>query len=132
MKTLHAITWCVVVVACSNGSENITEDTSAYNARIDEGIRKNACWVQSPVEIATHLFGPHEHERSFFLSYQVRDEDIRVEVTLEGLQDDSVFGERRTLTFQQTDGRWVIKEIHQTVRCREGRGHDDYSSEPCS
>lgn len=133
MKVLQAITWCLVLLACSEGSDDDSvEDPIGYNDRIEEGIRQNACWVQSPVEIATYFFGPHEHERSFLLDYQATDEGVEVEVTLEGLQDDSVFGERRTLIFQQTDGRWLIKKIHLGVRCQEGRGHNNYSAAPCS
>jgi hypothetical protein len=132
MKALHVVTCCVILFSCSNGSDDDFEDPSDYNDRIEEGIERNACWTQSPVEIATHLFGPHDHERSFSLSYQASDEGVRVEVTREGLQDDSVRGERRLLLFEQIDGRWEISKISLTVRCYEARGHDDYSTKPCS
>lgn len=61
-------------------------------------------------------------------------------VTMEGLLDDSLAGQRFTLTFArkqcaedcQADPQvWRVTAIESEVRCYPGRGHEAYSGEPC-
>lgn len=57
----------------------------------------------------------------------------KAEVTVEetGLMDDSVEAERTVFSLQFKDGQWTIAERVKTQRCRTGRGHQDFSSQPC-
>jgi hypothetical protein len=53
-------------------------------------------------------------------------------VTLEGLMDDSVRSERWTLGFEEgPEGTYVLSAATREQRCYPGRGHQDYSAEPC-
>jgi hypothetical protein len=54
-----------------------------------------------------------------------------VVVTLDGLPDDSVQAERWTLAFEEADGVYTLTAALREVRCREGRGHQDFSAETC-
>ncbi|HWQ22796.1 MAG TPA: hypothetical protein VNK94_01670 [Gaiellaceae bacterium] len=54
-----------------------------------------------------------------------------VVVTLDGLFDDSVRAERWTLAFEQTDDAYRLTSARRDLRCQPGRGHDDFSPEPC-
>jgi hypothetical protein len=54
-----------------------------------------------------------------------------VVATLDGLPDDSVQAERWTLAFEEADGVYALKAALREVRCREGRGHQDFSAENC-
>jgi hypothetical protein len=54
-----------------------------------------------------------------------------VSVTLDGLLDDSVRAERWTLVFRSEDGSYVLESAVRTMRCHPGRGHDDFTPEPC-
>ncbi len=51
---------------------------------------------------------------------------------VDGLGDDSVRARRYELTFtRRADGTWQIDSASWVQRCHEGRGHQDFSPEPC-
>jgi hypothetical protein len=52
-------------------------------------------------------------------------------VTLEGLLDDSVLATRYVLALTRDGEVWRLESAEWTQRCRQGRGHQDYSTEPC-
>jgi hypothetical protein len=54
-----------------------------------------------------------------------------VTVTLDGLLDDSVRAERWLLVFEPENGTYNLTSAVRTLRCQPGRGHDDFSAEPC-
>jgi hypothetical protein len=54
-----------------------------------------------------------------------------VVVTLDGLFDDSVRAERWTLVLEPEDGAYVLTSAARALRCQAGRGHEDFSAEPC-
>jgi len=54
-----------------------------------------------------------------------------VTVTLEGLLDDSVRAERWTLGFEQEDKTYRLTAALREQRCQPGRGHQEFSAEPC-
>jgi hypothetical protein len=59
--------------------------------------------------------------------------DQTVVVTLDGLADDSVRAERWTLGFQEAgDGTYALTAALRQLRCHEGRGHQDFSSDACA
>jgi hypothetical protein len=54
-----------------------------------------------------------------------------VVVTLDGLQDDSVRAERWTLTFTPEGEIYELTAAEWAQRCQPGRGHQDFTPEPC-
>jgi len=53
-------------------------------------------------------------------------------LTLEGLMDDSVRAQRYELDLsRRDDGTWKVESASWSQRCHEGRGHQDFSPEPC-
>ena len=54
-----------------------------------------------------------------------------VTVTLDGLFDDSVRAERWTLTFEPEGDAYRLTAAGWDQRCQPGRGHEDFSPEPC-
>jgi hypothetical protein len=59
------------------------------------------------------------------------DKNATATVTVLGIRDDSVRDQRHQLTLERKDARWVIVRDLDTQRCREGRGHQDFSSLVC-
>jgi hypothetical protein len=51
--------------------------------------------------------------------------------TLAGLADDSVETVRYVLVVTKEDDEWRLESATRTQRCRDGRGHDAFSAEPC-
>jgi hypothetical protein len=58
-------------------------------------------------------------------------ETVRVVLTEDGLADDSVQAVRHALEFQRAGGNWRLRSARRTRRCQPGRGHQDFSPEPC-
>jgi hypothetical protein len=54
-----------------------------------------------------------------------------VVVTLDGIPDDSVRTERWALGFDEEGGVYSLTAALREMRCRTGRGHDDFSAELC-
>lgn len=54
-----------------------------------------------------------------------------VVVTLDGLLDDSVRAERWTLAFERVGEAYRLASARRDLRCQPGRGHDEFSPEPC-
>ena len=54
-----------------------------------------------------------------------------VTVTLDGLLDDSVRAERWLLLFEPEGEAYALGSAVRTLRCQPGRGHEDFSAEPC-
>ena len=54
-----------------------------------------------------------------------------VVVTLDALLDDSIRAERWTLGFDETDGVYTLTAALREQRCQPGRGHQDFSADPC-
>jgi hypothetical protein len=54
-----------------------------------------------------------------------------VTVTLDGLFDDSIRAERWTLTFEPEGETYRLTDAAWAQRCQPGRGHEDFSTEPC-
>jgi hypothetical protein len=55
-----------------------------------------------------------------------------VVVTLDGIPDDSVRTERWTLGFEEAGGGvYALTGALRELRCREGRGHQEFAGEAC-
>jgi hypothetical protein len=59
------------------------------------------------------------------------DKEATAVVTVGGIRDDSVRDQRHQLTLEKRNARWAIVRDLDTQRCREGRGHQDFSSIQC-
>ena len=53
-------------------------------------------------------------------------------VTLDGIPDDSVRAERWRLRFTQEGDVYALTAALREVRCRAGRGHEEFSAELCA
>jgi hypothetical protein len=54
-----------------------------------------------------------------------------VTVTLDGLLDDSVRAERWLLLFEPSGETYVLSSAVRTLQCNPGRGHEEFTAEPC-
>lgn len=116
----------LLLQACGNGyrTSPVSEDAiQNLNDSIAIAQENEANWAKSPVDIAGHFYPGHSREGSN-ASYHVSKEDLSpgkciVKVQNEGVDDDEVFGERRTLRFKLIDGQWKITELKYEVKRRD-------------
>jgi hypothetical protein len=64
-------------------------------------------------------------------SCKTGDEDATATVTVEGLHDRVVRDQRHQMTLKKRNGKWAIVQDSDTLRCREGHGHQDFSTLQC-
>lgn len=74
------------------------------------------------------------HDRcTLSATYRQEGKKIIVVATYSGLQDDSIAAERYEGEARYSLGEWSVSdyETRITVKCQPGRGHQDFSQEPC-
>lgn len=88
-----------------------------------------------PLSLARDLFGAREPMEG---SYREEVEPLAssaqgqvVLFTQMDLPDDSVRGLRHRLEFLPEDGKWRLTWAGRQVLCRQGRGHEDWGTQPC-
>ena len=110
-------------------------DFAAFNKTVVEAAGKSEAWTMDPVLVALKLTGPSEgmtqNIERVYGSAESPDA-AEVMITNEKLPDDSVMGQRFVIVLgKNDDGSWTVKRAGKAVKCQEGRGHQDYSKEPC-
>ncbi len=106
-----------------------------FNKTVAEAAGKSEAWTMDPVLVALKLAGPSEgmtqNIERVYGSAESPDA-AKVVITNEKLPDDSVMGQRFVIVLgKNDDGSWTVKRAGKAVKCQEGRGHQDYSKEPC-
>jgi hypothetical protein len=107
-----------------------TLPVNAFNARAES---VDEAWERD-LEATTAEFLALEEQEGGSRSFQSTSSGDRASASLlvDGLGDDSVRARRYELTFsRRDDGTWMIESATWVQRCHEGRGHQDFSPEPC-
>jgi len=107
-----------------------TLPVNAFNARAES---VDEPWERDLAKVTDEFLALREQE-SGSRSFQSTANGGNASATLvvDGLGDDSVRARRYELTFtRRDDGTWKVESAHWAQRCHEGRGHQDFSPEPC-
>ena len=103
---------------------------AAFNARAE---RVDEPWERDLAKVTDEFLALGEQEsgsRSFQGSSS--GDTGSVSLLIDGLGDDSVRARRYELALtRREDGTWRIDSASWAQRCHEGRGHQDFSPEPC-
>jgi hypothetical protein len=102
----------------------------AFNANAE---RVDEPWERDLAKITDEFLAIREQEsggRSF--NSTSSGDSASASLLVDGLGDDSVRARRYELTFtRRADGTWRIDSATWVQRCHAGRGHQDFSPEPC-
>jgi hypothetical protein len=137
---------CIALLAlsagCSGGGEHewSPEATGAAVGSLVAGFNDHAAdvdepWERSPVLFAGEFLRLDRREAA--RTSVVADvpgegtETAEVTVVLEGLLDDSIAAERFVLGLRRQGDVWALASARWAQRCAAGRGHSDFSTEPC-
>ena len=90
-------------------------------------------WERDLTQLANRFLAPREQESgSRSVQGTSTGDSGTVSVLIDGLGDDSVRARRYELALtRREDGSWRIDSARWAQRCHEGRGHQDFSPEPC-
>jgi hypothetical protein len=106
-----------------------TEGFADYAADVDE------TWERSPALVAAEFLRLDEDETpETTISSDTGPEGggpAQVTVTLDRLLDDSVQTRRYELELSRDGEVWRLDRASWAQRCRSGRGHQDFTPEPC-
>lgn len=107
-------------------------DTAAFNAWLEtSGDARDL-----PLLVARAFAGTEARNVGISVSYASGEAAVgaTATVTLDGLLDDSVRGEEHVLTFARdsVETPWRLLRASSRVRCRQGRGHTELSTTPCT
>ncbi|MGQ3014148.1 MAG: hypothetical protein ACT6QS_10610 [Flavobacteriales bacterium] len=115
--------------ACSGPGEFVQEDVTAFNVQISG---------RTDIEDAATLMElyypePETEGNSFREQHAEREEDgtYRIVLRQEGLSDDSQAGVQIRMQARQTGDTWQVLRIEKNWKCRQGRGHRGWGTEPC-
>jgi hypothetical protein len=90
----------------------------------------------SPISAVTEFLRLDESTASVISVVATSPGEVRnfseVVATLDGLLDDSVRAARYTVELQRNQSMlWRVRAADWAQRCQTGRGHQDFSAEPC-
>jgi len=109
---------------------------SSFNRKIANGTSLGADWTSSPILVALKFAGEDMDCRKKTIDIEAPSaedyDNLTVKITDEGYLDDSIAGGLIILRMEKKEGVWEIKKATQCWKCWKGRGHQDFSSEPCS
>jgi hypothetical protein len=93
-------------------------------------------FATSPTAAVTEFLGLDDSSAAVTTMRATSPGEVRnfseVVTTLEGLLDDSVKASRYTVELQRNDAmQWRLRAAEWAQSCQAGRGHQDYSPEPC-
>ncbi|PSR17777.1 hypothetical protein C8255_10780 [filamentous cyanobacterium CCP3] len=114
------------------GGEDIGGDRSAYS---EIPVPEGAVGAE-PTDIALATFGSTEPGEGNFAEeaelIEQTDDQALVVLTQTGLADDSVNGMRYRLEFVPEGDQWRLDWAGRQVRCQQGRGSEDWTTDLCS
>lgn len=109
------------------------DDVDAFNEYLADAAEPVSASPCDAASVLLHLDQPLGEGTTSDVAVDPEDSaDATVTVTLDGLADDSVEAQRWTLEFAAGDGEAIeLVSAEAAYRCREGRGHQDFSDELC-
>jgi hypothetical protein len=106
-----------------------------FNKIVLSADAKGEEWTADPVLVSLKFIGPSAGmtqtiERTY--DNPESPKAAQVTITNEKLLDDSIMAVRHKLVLNKHEnGSWVIESSGKAIKCWEGRGHANYSKEPC-
>jgi hypothetical protein len=111
------------------------DGTVAVDEFVEHAENVDELWERSPVMAAAEFLRLDERTAArTTVEGQAGAEGsgpTTVVVTLDGLTDDSVRAERWTLSFEPNGDVYELAGASWAQQCQPGRGHQDFSPEPC-
>lgn len=111
-------------------------DVGEFNRKIETAANAEEDWVKMPTQIVAKMVGAFSEIRSRMIEMTAPTADgadsLTVTVIDDGFLDDSVRGEKHLFELKMNEqGVWKFVSAEKAWRCREGRGHQDFSTAKC-
>lgn len=104
-------------------------NTSDFNVRLSTESGSN--WVNDPI-IASYYFIGGSFGKNQIITVENTDTGYNVVAIYDYFSGDSIRGSRYDLKFDDSSDDYLqISSAQKSWRCKDGRGHSDYSNELC-
>ncbi len=113
-------------------ADNQVLSVEAFNESVLKG--KDNKWTADPVVVSLRFIGLFEGRTQSIERINENPESFdttQVTIINNGLLDDSVMAVKYKLNLKKVDSVWIVDSAGRLVKCWKGRGHEDFSSEPC-
>jgi len=139
-KTLSLVSLILILLAFSfyyhsNFIPDRLEPLSydALNEEIKIASTIGETWNFDPLEVALHLSGDMNSKVNRDISIVTNNNQVTVTIVDDGYRDDSIRGKKIVIQLQQDENKvWYVTDAIYGFRCQDGRGHQNYTCEPCS
>jgi len=138
VKIITAIlTISMSIMSCTNTKvkqeapiNSSTSNTDKYT-ELNQRVRK-AGNINTPVELVKYYYGEIDDEQDIDISVDKFDNNqYKIMLIQENIKDDSIAGMRVIMLAKKDNNEWTVIDIQRTWKCQKGRGHSNFSSEPC-
>ncbi len=113
----------------ADGSVSVAE-FAAYQEAVDEAWERSAVLVAAQFTAVGETRATSKGIRASSSEEGTGPETVTV--TFDGLLDDSVRAERWTLELEPSGSVYRLVSARLERRCQPGRGHEEFSPEPCA
>jgi hypothetical protein len=146
-----ALPLALLALAGCNGSDESTDDGTASSWTVDNLVDLDDAalvsefnayadgvdepWEQTPVALVTEMLrlDSSDNPNVSVVSEAPAEaaDNATVTVTYSRLLDDSVEGTRNVVDVVRDEDGWRVASVESSFSCKPGRGHQDFSTEPC-
>lgn len=120
----------LLVSGCRDSTEYTPINPQAFQEQY--ALSEELDPAQVGIQLLQHYRQETEGRRGESLQIQyLPDQNAEILITLEGLADDSVQGKRYRVEMGWTEAGWQMKTVGSQQRCWPGRGHQNWSPQPC-
>ena len=139
VKIITAIlTISMSIMSCTNTTvkqeapiNSSTSNTDKYT-ELNQRVRK-AGNINTPVELVKYYYGEIDDEQDIDISVDKFDNNqYKIMLIQENIKDDSIAGMKVIMLAKKDNNEWTVIDIQRTWKCQKGRGHSNFSSEPCN
>ena len=128
MSTMSCTNTTVKQEAPINSSTSNTDKYTELNQRV-----RKAGNINTPVELVKYYYGEIDDEQDIDISVDKFDNNqYKIMLIQENIKDDSIAGMRVIMLAKKDNKEWTVIDIQRTWKCQKGRGHSNFSSEPCN
>lgn len=137
ISLIPILLFLLIQFSCTNTSvkqEIKTESTIVETDKYAElnGRLKQAENIETPVELIKYYYGEIDAEKDVEIKVDKQDgNNFVITLIQENIKDDSVAGMMVVMSAQLSKNVWTVQNVERTWKCQRGRGHNQYSSEPC-
>lgn len=131
-----------ILFSCGNRDEVALKNLKdlsfeKFNIDIDSASIKKESWIYDPLQVISKYLASVSMPKIRNIDIRVINmgetpNEIIIQVKDQGILDDSIESEFRTISMKNFNGIWRLTELKKCWKCRQGRGDSNFDTIPCN